>query len=185
MDSEIKTLEYTVFVLGLLTLTALTLENSLISSEMPSGYAVLEGGLSSCCDDCSCPGPAICYSCEGCCWTGDCLDCGRGLGSDGMKLVYDPRVADGSSFSFNVVLSSLDDRRLLLELKLPNGFRSESENPVVVDLKAGEVEVVPFELHVVEGVAEKDHKVAAELVDSSWRIVSTAEGMVSVYWERK
>jgi len=165
----------------LLAVAGILYESYGLSTGMPSGHAVLPA-TPSCCGDCSCAGPDVCYACGGCCWTSKCVDCVAGLGLEGFKLVHCGRVEDGSSFTVNAVLKSRDDRKLLVDLKLPSGFTHESMNPVLVGLKAGEPEVVAFKVHVTENVAEQEHVLRAVVLDSDWSTFSSAEATVSVYW---
>ncbi len=184
MDPELKYLEYAVLILGVLTVAGILYESMSLPADMPSGYAVL-GATPACCGDCSCSSPDVCYVCPVCCWASECTSCDGGIGSEGFKLVHSGRVRNGESFTVNAVFRSMEDREYLLELKPPNGFRVESKNPVIVDLEAGEAVVLPFQVRVLPGVAEKNHILRAEVVDSGWNVVNSAEARVSVYWENE
>jgi hypothetical protein len=180
MDPELRHVEITVLVLGFLAVAGIIYESYYLT-DMPSGYAVLPA-VPSCCGDCSCARKDVCYVCGGCCWASGCTECVTGIGSQGFKLVNPKRVADDSSFNVNAVVKTNEDRKLLIDLRLPNGFALESKSPVLVDLRAGEPEVVVFRVHVKEHVAEQDHIIRAIALDSYYGEFSSAAATVNVYW---
>lgn len=180
MDFDFKSLEYTILVLGLLSASALILEPSLFPQGAAVGYDPADENP--CCSDCSCVGENACAACHGCCFTNECRNCVQDLGTSPFALIHASRVESGSSFTVNVALISESDKRYLVELQLPNGFRAQDENPIVVDLMGNWAKVVPFTVSVRDHVAEQDHIVRAKIMDSDWETVSEMEGVVSVYW---
>jgi len=149
--------------------------------DMPSGY-VVASGVTSCCDDCSCIRQDVCSACGRCTWVSECSALGNSLGPEGMELVHAGRVRDGESFVLNVVLAPEKDGKMLVQLTLPPGFSADRESQVV-QLWAGELKIVQFNIHVRENVAEQEHLLKAELLDSNWKVVSQAEAKVGVWWD--
>jgi len=103
--------------------------------------------------------------------------------ADGLKLVYEKRVGDGSSFTVNAVVSSSTDQNLVVALSLPNGFRMVGGENAVLKLGAGEVGIVRFQVEAVENTAQGPHIIHADLIDEDFEFVSQAQADVDVYWD--
>jgi hypothetical protein len=180
MDSDVRH-EIAVPIVGLLVVAGILYYSLPPSSALPTGYSVLPQ-KPGCCGDCSCPSEEVCSACDRCIWTGECSRDWGGLNPEGLELVHSGRVAEGGSFTLNAILHPQKDGQLLLNLRLPNGFWMEEDNPVPVKLQGGQKLVVPLKVHVKENVAETDHLIRADLVDYDWKVYSSAQASVSVWW---
>ena len=177
-----KCVDYSVFLIGMLSVAGIAYISSALEHNLPSGYFVF--GAPSCCDECSCLSEEVCKACGSCCYTAGCGICGGGQGGGVLELVHSGRVLDGGSFTVNAVIRYPVRQSFLVELEPPNGFYVDGNNPVKVELDSHEMKVVPFNVIVREHVAEQDYIVRARLVDSNWNVVSSAEAVVSVFRQK-
>lgn len=171
------------FIVGFLVVGGILNLSFSLKSKMPTGYVVLPD-KPSCCDDCSCLTHDVCITCKKCVWATECTELKGTLRPNTLKLVYAGGAVAGSSFSLNaMVKGGKKDSHYLLELDLPNGFASENKNPVVIEVKAGEITVIPFVIDVKEHVAEQEHVIAGRLTSPVWKTVSVAQAKVEVSWD--
>jgi hypothetical protein len=108
---------------------------------------------------------------------------GSCIGPQGLTLVNQPTVQDGSSFIAYIVVSPETDGQLLMKVKLPNGFHMETDPPASISLKAYEPQIIPLKIDVKKFVAEQDHLIQVELTDNGGNQVSTAETAIKVWWD--
>jgi hypothetical protein len=184
MDSPSRN-DYATLAVGFIVVAGILYISFSAGFGEPSGFAVA-GSPAPCCGDCSCVASEACLSCGGrCVWTSDCARFYGGLNPEGLELIGPGRVRDDETFTLNAVLDPPKDGRILLLVRLPNGFEVVGQNPTIASLKAGTVSQTPFRIRVKEHVAEQDHKILVESIDSDWKVVSHAEATVNVWWENR
>ncbi len=177
-----RRLEYSVTLVGFFLVAGILYETFSSPIDVPSGYLAAYG-VTSCCLDCSCDAQQICSSCQKCAWIEKCDPLSGTLTPGGLELRHSGRARDNSTYLLNAVIYPKEDGIMLVDLALPAGFSAERTS-AVVDLYAGEARVVPFTMYIRENVAEQDHILRVELIDSDYKVISSSEAKVSVYWER-